>query len=418
LWSQHNESRLLLGNLVDIVFGFADRLDARAVIFFSAAVLIASYVGLLLLVRRYHSARLTPIPVLVVGVVWFSLADVQNALWAFQLSWYLTTFFFVMMLGALLVPQSRRPLWLAGAVVLALAASLSTEGLICWPVGAIAILWPGWSRRGRTEIAIWSIATIVTLAAYLPGYRFQEGNICFVPGQCTTNFELHHPLTVLEFTFALIGNVIPGTAKGYPPTIGDPFRFVALGAVLSAASLFILIQSWRHRSSSEGLPLPALLIVFALLFDLTIVVGRSGTGVAGAVNSNRYLMANLILVTGVVIYGLARIPTHRRLAASGSWRTYGTYLALFVLAVFLVVQVVAATGFGLTNGRSSSADRIILNLIEPRTTIHESTEDHLGEYGPTVFHHYRELGAPPDILKIAGSGGKRCLLPPATSRSG
>jgi hypothetical protein len=129
-------------------------------------------------------------------------------------------------------------------------------------------------------------------------------------------------------------------------------------------------------------------------------------------------MANLILVTGVVIYGLARIPTHRRLAADGPWRTYGTYLALFVLAVFLVVQVVAATGFGLTNGRSSSADRIILNLIEPRTTIHESTEDHLGEYGPTVFHHYRELGAPPDILKIAGSGGKRCLLPPATSRSG
>ena len=42
LWAQYNESRLVLGNITDIVFGYVDHLDLRSVLFFSAALLIAS----------------------------------------------------------------------------------------------------------------------------------------------------------------------------------------------------------------------------------------------------------------------------------------------------------------------------------------------------------------------------------------
>src|ERR1700722_13643427 len=52
LWEQHNESRLLVGNVIDVLFGFTDRLDARAIIFFSAGVFIAAYVCLLMLARK------------------------------------------------------------------------------------------------------------------------------------------------------------------------------------------------------------------------------------------------------------------------------------------------------------------------------------------------------------------------------
>jgi len=37
-----------------------------------------------------------------VGLIWFSLADYFNALWAFQFAWYLILFFFVLMLYLLL----------------------------------------------------------------------------------------------------------------------------------------------------------------------------------------------------------------------------------------------------------------------------------------------------------------------------
>lgn len=87
LWHQHLESRVFVGNVIEVIFGLVDRLDLRSVIFLSSALLIATYAGLLALVRRYFGKRLTPIPVLVVGVIWFSLADVSNAIWAFQVSW-------------------------------------------------------------------------------------------------------------------------------------------------------------------------------------------------------------------------------------------------------------------------------------------------------------------------------------------
>ena len=174
LWGQYNESSLFLGNLVDVLFGVTDHLDLRAVIFFSAALLIASYAILLALFRQYLRKRLTPLPVFVIGLVWFSLADVQNALWAFQVSWYLTTFFFIAMLFALLVPD-RHSTTLARdrRRCCNRRISLNAPGALLWPLGAICLLWSEpRSRRAIAETAAWCGAMIVILALYLPGYDF------------------------------------------------------------------------------------------------------------------------------------------------------------------------------------------------------------------------------------------------------
>ncbi len=322
LWSQHNESRLLIGNVLDVLAGSIDNLDLRSMMFLSAAALIGSYAGLLILLRRNLGQRLTPIPVLVIGVIWFSLADVQNALWAFQVSWYLTVFFFVLMLIVLFVPTKHRVLWFAVAALLACTASLTTlQGFACWPVGAICILWnqyrPG---RARSEIAVWLGAMAVTLALYLPGYSFGLGNTCPNRASCSSAVILHHPLTALGFFFALIGNVVPGET-GAGGTVHGVARFEVLGIALFAAAVFVLLQSWRHRATTEQQPLPLLLIVFALLFDGLISVGRSGTGPAGAVVNDRFVMANLILLTGIVIYAWAYLPAQLKLCRASDSRS-------------------------------------------------------------------------------------------------
>jgi hypothetical protein len=216
LWGQHHtESRLFSQNVIVVLFGFLDGLDLRSVIFLSAAALIASYAGLLVLVGK-SLGRLTPITVLVVGVIWFSLADVENALWAFQVSWYLTVFFFVTMLVALLIPNNHRTALFSVAVLSASAASVTTvQGFLCWPVGAICLLWSkGSAGRARIEIAVWLGALVANLTLYLPGYKFGEANTCVAPNlvieNCSITSLLHHPLTAFEFFVALIGNVIPG----------------------------------------------------------------------------------------------------------------------------------------------------------------------------------------------------------------
>jgi hypothetical protein len=425
LWAQYNESRLLIGNVVEVLFGFIDRLDLRSLIFFSAALFIVSYAGLLVLFRNYLGRNLTPIPVLIVGVTWFSFADVQNSLWAFQVSWYVALFFFVMMLVALLGRNAHRNLWFAGAVLLACAASLTTiQGFLCWPLGAICILWTQpWARRVRTEITVWLGTMVLTIALYLPGYHFGQGNTCAARTNCSATALLHHPGTALGFFFALMGNVIPSVAPS-PETspVHNIARFEVVGVALCIVALFIIVQSFRHRASSERMPLPLVLIVFALLFDVTITVGRGGTGASGALDGNRFVMANLILLTGIVIYAMARVPTTRLSAEKGQRRTYAQYLALFALAAFLVVQVIVATGFGLTNGRANKAEMVDLaRLLSINPSVEQNTSsqcrlaldfqrvymgafaprlsaaiaDHLGEFRPTLYHYYRALGPGP-----------------------
>jgi hypothetical protein len=329
--------------------------------------------------------------------------------------------FFIMMLVVLLVPNGRRRLWFAVAVLMAIAASLSTvQGFVCWPVGAICILWTQtWRRRAFREIAAWAGALLLTLVVYLPGYKFSNGNTCLVHSGCSTNYMVHHPLTALGFFFSLIGNVIPGPL-GLGNPVHDVTRFVLVGVILFAAALFVLGQSWRHRASTEPLPVPFLLISFSLLFDVTISLGRSGIGPAGAVNGNRFVMANLILLIGIAIYTWTHVPIRPLSVSSGRWRVRLTYLAPIALTVFLVVQAATATGFGLTNGRAnqdalSRQARLLVDLqpisalsqarkcqlffgvyfFPPLLAVRNAASDELGEFGPSSARQYLELGPPP-----------------------
>jgi hypothetical protein len=420
LWSQYNESRLFLGNVVDVLFGVADRLDLKSVVYFSAGVYIASFGILLCLVRRYLRRPLTPITVIVLGAIWFSFADVGNSLWAFQVSWYLTVFFLISMLFALLAPSQHPSLWFSIAALAAVGASLSTiQGFWCWPLGGICILWKQpWARRAHIAIAAWLGIAALAVALYLPGYDFGN-NGCIPATNCSPGASLHHPLTAFGYFFALMGNVAPGGVPFYFPPRALT-RFVVLGLALCATALFILVQSWRRRASDERLPLPLLLIGFSMAFDATITLARSAVGVEGAVNSDRYVMANLILLIGIAIYALKHIPPLRVPTGRGDLWMYARWASALALTVLLFAQVKDSTDFGLTNGRLNdeamqASARFFVNLdripIQDRSCelagvlfgqpgsmpffvqkLRGAVEDEFGQFNPNSYRSYREQG--------------------------
>ena len=100
LWAQHNENRMFVPNAMMVGLALVTHDDTRTAMVVSALVFVASYVVFLLVLQTYLGRRLTVVPVLATGVVWFSLADWQNALWGFQFAWYLILF----LLMAMLVP--------------------------------------------------------------------------------------------------------------------------------------------------------------------------------------------------------------------------------------------------------------------------------------------------------------------------
>src|ERR1700722_4771309 len=125
LWRQHTEARMLFPNLVFLASGSVDHFNEKTLALVSAVIFIASYAVLLRVFRAYLGRRLGPLTVLSVGVVFFSLADYGNALWDFQIAWYMTVFCLVAILYLLLVQPWFPRLCFVLAVVAAVIGSYS-----------------------------------------------------------------------------------------------------------------------------------------------------------------------------------------------------------------------------------------------------------------------------------------------------
>jgi hypothetical protein len=348
LWAQYADTRLLVPKVVFAGFGRYTHLDERAVILFSAVIFVATFGMLLVLFRSYLQRPLRALAVFALGIVWFSVADVQNALWSFQLAWYLVLFFFVAMCGFLLGRCRSPRLFLALAVLAAVLASLTeVQGFAVWAVGLVGLLWETpWSRRTAYDVAIWAGAAAITAAIYLNGFDTGSGKAtCVVEGgnraHCSTTFGLTHPVELAKFVTALAGNVVPTLPGQWV------WAHQLLGAVMIAAAVFVVVQVFRERPVRRY-PLPVLLIAFALQFDLMVALSRLGLGTTAA-GVNRYTMPNLLLLCGIVMYAAA----HARESPRATGKTSpDAILGIAAVVALVMVQAIVATDFGITYGRA------------------------------------------------------------------
>jgi hypothetical protein len=99
---------------------------------------------------------------------------------------------------------------------------------------------------------------------------------------------------------------------------------------------------------SQGLPLPIALISFGLLWATAVPVGRLSLGL-GFAFMPVYTMPDLLVVLGIVCHGLWWL-NNLELARSKTPASQRIQVALAALAVFLLVQVVTNTEFGLDGG--------------------------------------------------------------------
>ena len=403
LWSQWTSSREVTGRLVFISFGFIDHLNLRAVMLLSAGIFVATFALVLICVRSYWGRRLTFWPVLTLGVVWFSLVDFRNSLWSNQLSWYLCLFFVVAVVYLLLISRKNAPLSLGLGVVAAVLASLSFSfGFLAWPLGLICLLW---LKRGRLELTIWIIAAVVMAVIYFHGWQTNDGGCLATSARCSFSYGLSRPDRLIEYYVLLVGNVVPLSSTGIETHL---WVHIVQGIGLLLAAILVGVQTFRERQVRPN-PLPLLLIVFGLLFDLTIAPARFGVGLQSSVSLeySRYTMPNVLLIVAIVIYGWAHVP---------KWHNSSRirFVGFGTLAALLLVQSVFGNVQGISNGRNwymfnVSLGRIIVNLdqvpIRERPCYQYVGEsgfanlyyqiamrDHLGIFEPGTDHLYRAKG--------------------------
>ncbi len=372
LWSQYGDRRLVMSRLVYVAFGLIDHMNEKLIIISGALLLIASFALLLPLFRAYLAKRLTFLPVFILSMIWFSLADVQNSLWGFQIAWYLTTFFLMSMIFFLLRRPCNPSLCVAIAIAAAIAGSLSDiVGFTLWPIGLICVIWRSpWGRRTYYEIGIWISAALIAVAIYFHGYR-SATTLCIPASACSLTFGPSHPVLLAKFFFLIVGNVVPTAASKAQYNWAAPYQPHALGAhqllgvIICIAGAYVVVQMIRERRWQMS-PLPLVLIVFAVLFDLDIALARVGQGLLSAVQyGDRYALPNVVMIVGIAVYGWSRIISERpgESRSSIDRRRLLRGLGICVLSALVAAQLGLTTYFGVIEGSISQQERVVAARI-------------------------------------------------------
>lgn len=432
-WAQYFQSRMLFPNLLFVFVGIPTHYDSRWFVAISASCYIASFFLILAAVRRYLDRDLQTLPTVFLALVWFSLAAVFDALWAFELGYYLVILALALVLFCLLVPQRRRPLWFALAVVAAVVGSYSfVQGLALWPAGLVLILFrvPR-TRRTMAEVGVWVGTGAVTLVLYLWNFDLAGTNSLCV-AHCGVGYTLSHPGLTLSYWLRMVGNIIPSVSGG------TGVVQIILGVTLTGAAMFVLVQSVRERHRKPMVALPLGMVVFALVWDMMIVSARVSLGDPGF---DEYTLAQVVLLAGITIFAWdhayeyksqfdSMVVLFRRLVlADARPATRGTWsfalFALVGLSLLLLIQVLASSQFGWDEAESVSSNRqltaqLAVNLAEvpkdlqscylglvigagldkrselasTRAMIDLAARDTLGMFGPAVVQQFRAEGPP------------------------
>ncbi len=406
LWAQDNEQRLLLPNAIFVVVAHVDHFNTKAVVLLGAAIFCASYICILAAQRRIWGALPRALPLLLLGLVWFSIADDESALWAIQFAWYVVLGCLCLLLLALTARQLSWPI-LGFCLLVATAASYSSlQGLMLWPVGFLCIAWRTRATDGarrqsprvlRTRLAAWVAGAVAVTLLYFVGYHFndlgQSGSVTYV---------IHHPAQGLQYFLLLLGNVFP---------THSPYLVVhtVVGAAVLAVAVLAVVTELR-TSGAAIYPLTTALVLFAVLFDVYAAIGRVSFGPVQALSS-RYTMANLLIVVAIILF----VYRSRR----GSERPAATTALSVALVPILALQVATSTHTGLDQTRAIRNVRLAcarttanLSAVKPRLRVTEiqsfcypstpallsllpiARSDQLAQLGPGARQHYRELGPP------------------------
>jgi hypothetical protein len=311
LWHQHNENRMLFPNLVVLALGSWTHLNVVVEEFLSAALVILS--ALLVVLRHRRDLSMTPwVAYLPLVCLMLTLGQYEDTLFGFQLAWYMVLLAFIVSICLL---DSTRAGWIlfSCAVAAAVIGSYSSlQGLFIWPAGLVVLLA---RHRPRSFLSTWIGAAACTTVIYFYNFDYSAS------GSSGSGYLLSHPWSVLQAFLAAAGN-LSGSEVSLGPSASAPGIEVLglLILVLAALALVVHVKTPAPMRSPIG---PAL-ICFGVLMALSIALGRSRLGIAGAAQS-RYVTFDLLILAGSYLclldgWGWARHRTADAVVDTGEER--------------------------------------------------------------------------------------------------
>ena len=339
LWTQHGGNPILVPNLIVLLLAPTTHLNVVTESYLSASLLVLS-IALMVLAHRRRVPSTPWIWYWPVTVLLLSFVQFQDSLWGFQLAWYIVLVSLAGTIWLLDHPTLSWPLLIAAMVVALIGSFSSLQGLLIWPT-ALVLLYQ--RRRPRAMIGSWIVAAAVTTVVYFVDLDTQTAG-------GSSNYAFAHPLDEIQYFFLAISGVFGNHITAEPSLMNHVL--VAVGVFVLAVALGLAFVFGR-RQVNGGSPIGVSLVLYGLLFAVTMTVGRAGNGLAVA-GTSRYTTFDLLIPAGCYFALLDPIRCHRRIGwrrgtATGS--TAGRLIGPLLLVTAAGVLVVVGSWSGLRQAK-------------------------------------------------------------------
>lgn len=334
LWAPHGENRVLSQNILAILLGRYLHYNVVIEEYFSAFLLTAALV-LIVLAHRRRSPSTPWIAYCPAAFVLLTVAQWGGALYGYSLGWYIIIFCLALVLFLIDRPAPTWITW-SGAVVAAVIASYSSlQGLFVWVAGLTIILQ---RRRPTRFIVAWVGAGLATAGLYF--YRWdpsQGGGI---------SYALKHPGETLQYFFFAVGDVVSVRLPDSPH--GAQYGVLLFGVAIFAVAIWCLVSYGFRADDSSARPLGAALIWVGLLFAAGAAGARTEIGISNA-GFSLYVAFDVLILLGALLIVIDRPPTDFAHSTKRTPLHLGMGVAVGAL---VLVQVLVGT----VNGISQSGE--------------------------------------------------------------
>ena len=392
LWAQHNENRIFFPNLIVLLLAHTTAFNVQVEEYLSFVLLLAA-TGLIIGAYKRGTPDTPWLYLCPVAIIMLSPVQYENALWGFQMAWYLVllclalSLFFLDRVDSSVVPFTI-------AIFSAIVGSYSSlQGLLIWPAGLIVLFL---CRRRGLHIGIWLLAAALTAGLYFYNWNPSIGT----PGH---NYAWQHPLVAIKFFLFIMGDVV-GMHVAFGQSIN--YAVMVFGLAVTLLSLFTLVIGFRSRVDGDGRAIGMALIVVGLLFAAIVTLGRVALGLFDA-SGSRYTTFTLLVVVGIylTLLGPLRAPqvAPDPVAAASRTQTLGRFLshrsaslARFCLLSVILVQIVFGLHYGLSG--ASNDHKFQVQAAHVLRTINRQSDSAVSYY-LYLFHSADWIRQNAQILK-------------------
>ena len=306
LWTPWLDGHLFIPGVLLWILGPITHLNFRVFIFLNSLLYCISFVVVMTLVRITAKPPIKLQHVLCLGLAWFSLSGIDNALWAFMNQIYLVLLFIplmILLLNRAMTRDQASFVLLTCSVACAVGASLSCmQGMIAWPVGLLVLLWtPNHVKQRRRSVSVWLISATLMTLLFLVGYNAGHNACVADAASCSPAYSLHHPVAALSYFSTLIGNIIPTTTSALWSG-ANQYQIIHqhLGELILVAAICVVVYSFKYRSAISASFLAPAFIVTGLIWDILITIARVGIGQRTALQSH-YNTPQVLILIGIII---------------------------------------------------------------------------------------------------------------------